>query len=99
MRGMGWEGVLHTNGKSIMPLNEIPGLHIIGLVKAGDGYLKYEKLATHTEDMMHGMSILELDIQQLHQYDWSSGHKKGLEGELKSSGIIFWFGGNGEEEL
>ena len=49
--------------------------------------------------MMHALSILEPEVQQLHQYDWSSGHKKGLEGRLAISSMNFRFGGKGGKEL
>ena len=83
----------------MLPLKESPGIRIIDPTKAGDGYWNYEKMATQTEDMMHCMLILEPDIQQLHQYNWSSGHKKGLEGGLAISSMNFWFGGKGGKEL
>ena len=38
-------------------------------------------------------------IQQLHQYNWSSGHKKDLEGRLAILSMSFWFGGKSGKEL
>ena len=52
---------------------------------------------TQTEGMIQDMFILEPDIQQLHQYDWSSGCKKGLEGRLEILSMTFLFGGKGEK--
>ena len=58
------------------PLLESPGLRIIDPTKAGDGYWNYEKMATQTVDVMYALQVLEPGIQKIHQYDWSSCHKK-----------------------
>ena len=60
----------------MLPLLESPGLRIIDPTKACDGYWNYEKIDTQTVDVMHSLRVLEPDIQQIHQCDWSSGHKK-----------------------
>ena len=77
-------------------LKESPGLRIIGPTKAGDGYWKYENMAAQTEDVMQALQVLEPDIQQLHQYDWSSGHNKSKDEGLAISSMNFNFGGKGE---
>ena len=79
----------------MLPLLESPGLRIIDPTKAGDGYWNYEKMATQTEDVMHALQVFEPNIQQLHQYDWSSGHKKNKEGGLALSSMNFTFDGKG----
>ena len=92
-------GKFYNDEKPMLPLSESPGLRIIDPTKAGDGYWNYEKMATQTEDMMHALGVLEPEFQQLHQYDWSSGHKKGLEGGLLISNTNHTFGGKGGKEL
>ena len=85
----------NADATPMLPLLESPGLRIIDPTKAGDGYWNYEKMATQTEDVMHALQVLEPNIQQLHQYDWSSGHKKNKEGGLDLSSMNFNFGGKG----
>ena len=41
------------------------------------------------------MDVLEPDHQQLHQFDWSSGHKKSQEGGLMISSMNMNYGGKG----
>ena len=52
-------------------------------------------MATHTVDVMHALQVLEPDIQQIRQYDWSSGYKKNKVGGLAISSMNFKFGGKG----
>ena len=85
--------------RSMEPLLESPGLCIIDPTKAGDGYWNYKKMATQTEYLMHALQELETEIQQLHQFDWSSGHKKGKEGALNISNTSFNFGGKGGKRM
>ena len=66
----------------MLPLDEHLGLLIFNPTKASDRYWNYEKIATETEDTMHAIQVLEPEIQQLHQYNWSSNHKKNKEGGL-----------------
>ena len=89
----------YTDETPMLPLAESPGLRIIDPTKAGDGYWNYEKMAYHMQDVMHAMSVLEPDIQQLHQYDWSSGHKKYTEGGLAVSSTSLNYGGKGGKSL
>ena len=56
-------------------------------------------MATQTVDVMHALQVLEPDIQQIHQYDWSSGHKKNKVGGLEISSMHFTLGGNGGKEV
>ena len=46
----------------MLPLLESPGLRIIDPNKAGDGYWNYNKMATHTKDVMHALQVLETNI-------------------------------------
>ena len=48
---------------------------------------------------MHALQVLEPDIQQLHQYDWSSGHKKSKDEGLAISSMNFNFGGKGVKKI
>ena len=89
----------YTNETPMLPLAETPGLRIIDPTKAGDGYWNYEKIAYQTQDVMHAMSVLKPDIQQLHQYNWSSGHKKSKEGGLAVSSMNLNYGGKGGKSL
>jgi len=82
-------GRQYIDNTPMLPLLESPGMRIIDPTKAGDGYWNYEKMAYQTEDVMHAMTVLEPNIQQLHQYDWSSGHKKSKEGGLAISSMNF----------
>ena len=52
-------------------------------------------MATQTVDVMHALQVLEPDIQQIRQYDWSSGYKKNKVGGLAISIMNFKFGGKG----
>ena len=52
-----------------------------------------------TEDLMHALEVLEPQVQQLHQYDWSSGHKKGLDRGLLISNTNFKYGGKGGKAM
>ena len=88
-------GKFYDDTTPMLPLLEIPGLRIIDPTKAGDGYWNYEKMSTQTVDVMHALPILEPGIQQIHQYDWSSGHKKNEVGGLAIPSIHFKFGGKG----
>ena len=93
-------GRLYADGTPMLPdLKESPGIRIINPSKAGDGYWNYEKMATQTEDVMCALRVLEPDIQQVHQYDWSSGHKKAKEGGLAISSMNFNYGGKGGKTL
>ena len=56
-------------------------------------------MAAQTEDVMHALQVLEPDIQQLHQYDWSSGHKKSKDEGLAISSMNFNFGGKGGKKI
>ena len=56
-------------------------------------------MAAQTEDVMHALQVLEPKIQQLLQYDWSSGHKKGKEGGLATLSVNFSYGGKGGKLL
>ena len=56
-------------------------------------------MATQTVDVMHTLKVLDPDIQQIHQYDWSSGHKKNKLGGLEILSMNFKFGGKGGKEL
>ena len=69
-------------------LKESPGLRITDPTKAGDGYWNFKKMANQTEDVLHALHVLEPHIQQLHQYDWSSGHKKWKEGGLEIARML-----------
>ena len=70
---------IYTNTNLMLPLVESPSLRIIGPTKAKYGYWNYKTMDTQTEDLMHALEVLEPEFQQLHQYDWSSGHMKGLK--------------------
>jgi len=80
-------------------LTESPGLRIIDHSKAGEGYWNYEKMAIQTEDVMTAMDTLHPNVQQLHQFDWSSGHKKSLEGGLMVNSMNINYGGKGNKRL
>ena len=79
----------------MLPLLESPGFCIIDTTEAGDGYWNYEEIGTHTVDAMQALQVMEPDIQQIHQYGWSSGHKKNKLGGLAISIMDFKFGGKG----
>ena len=94
-------GKFYVNADSTpMPqLKESPSLRIIDPTKAGDGYWNYENMAARTEDVMHALQVLEPDIKQLHQYDWSSGHKKSKDEGLAISSMNFNFDGKGGKKI
>ena len=48
---------------------------------------------------MHAMDVLDSKIQQLHQYDWSSGHARSQEGGLLIASMNFSYGGVGGKLL
>ena len=52
-------------------------------------------MARQTEDVICALQVLEPDIEQVHQYDLSSGHKKAKEGGLAISSMNFNYGGKG----
>ena len=39
------------------------------------------------QDIIHSFDVLHLNVQQLHQHDWSSGHAKSHEGGLLISNM------------
>jgi len=92
-------GNSYKDGSVMGPLVESPGLRIINPTKAGDGYWNYEKMAVQTEDTMHALGVLEPTYQQIHQFDWSSGHKKGKDDGLDVNNMNFNFGGSGGHQL
>ena len=58
-----------------------------------------KKMAAQTVDVMEALLFLKPNIQQVHQYDWSSGHKKNKEGGLATSSVNFYYGGKGGVSL
>ena len=80
-------------------LTESPGLKIIDHSKAGEGYWNYQKMARQTEDVIVAMDVLQPNLQQLHQYDWSSGHKAMGSGALMVNSMNGGYGGSGNREL
>ena len=62
--------------KGMSELRNSPGCVMIDPTKVGDGYWNFERMASQTTDVIHAMDILESHIQQLHQFDWSSGHAR-----------------------
>ena len=56
-------GKFYDDTTPMLPLLESPGLCIIDPAKASDGYCNYEKMTTHTLDVMHALQVLEPDIQ------------------------------------
>ena len=56
-------------------------------------------MANQTEDVLHALHVLETHIQQLHNYNWSSGHNKGKEGVLAIASMNFNYGGKGGKSL
>ena len=83
----------------MLPLLESPGLRIINPTKAGDGYWNYEKMAYQTEDVIDALGVLDPLCQQLHQFHWSSRHKKGKENGLDINAMNFHYGGSGGHHL
>ena len=92
-------GKFYDETTPMLPLLESPGLRIIDPTKASDGYWNYEKMATQTVDVMPALQVIDPDIQQIHQYNWSSGHKKNKGGGLAILSMNFKFGGKGGKEL
>ena len=43
--------------------------------------------------VLYAMDVLEPLVQQLHQFDWSSGHARSQEGGLKTNSMNFRYGG------
>ena len=56
-------------------------------------------MSLQTQDVIHALDCLEPNIQQLHQFDWSSGHAKGREGGLLISNMNYGYGGSGGKSL
>ena len=83
----------YDNGSVMNPLKESPGFVIIEPTKVADGYWDYEKMSTQAQDVMHSLDVLHPNVQQLHQYDWSSGHAKSREGGLLISNMNLNYGG------
>ena len=69
------------------PLKESPGFVIIEPTKLADGYWNYEKRSIQAQYVMHSLDVLHPNVQQLHQYDWSSGYAKSREGGLLISNM------------
>ena len=72
-------GRKYLDGQPMEPLVESAGIRIIEPSKDSDGYWNFEKMSEQTQDVMHTMDTLKPEIQQLHQFDWSSGHAKSRE--------------------
>ena len=92
---MSRQGKKYMDGTDMTDLESSPGLKIIDPTKAGDGYWNFEKMSLQTQDVIHALDFLEPDIQQLHQFDWSSGHAKSREGGLLISNMNYGYGGKG----
>ena len=92
-------GCTYADGQSMEPLMESPGCRIIEPSKDGDGYWNFDKMSVQTQDIMAAMDTLEPEIQQLHQFDWSSGHAKSREGGLLVSSMNLNYGGVGGKQL
>ena len=89
-------GRFYADAIPMLPsLKESPGLRIINPTKAGDGSWNYEKMARQTEDVLWALQVLDLNIQQIHNYDWSSGHAKAKEGGVAISSMNLNYGGKG----
>ena len=69
----------YENGSVINPLKESPGFVIIEPTKVADCYWDYEKMSIQAQDVMHSLDTLYPNVQQLHQFDWSSGHTKAVK--------------------
>ena len=80
-------------------LPKSPGYKIIDPTKAGDGYWNFNEMSHQAEDVMYAMDVLELEIQQLHQYNWSSGHDRSQEGGLLIANMNLYYGGVGGKSL
>ena len=48
---------------------------------------------------MHTMDVLECNVHQLHQFNWSSGHAKSREGRLIISSMNLNYSGIGRKKL
>ena len=83
----------NDKGSVMNPLKESPGFVIIEPTKVADCYWDYEKMSIQTQDVMHSLDTLHPNVQQLHQYDWSSRHAKSCEGGLLISNMNLNYGG------
>ena len=92
-------GEKYLDGTELPQLDSSPGLKIIDPTMAGDGYWNFNKMSLQTQDVIQSLNCLEPDIQQLHQFDWSSGHAKGREGGLLISNMNMNYGGVGGKAL
>ena len=81
------------------PLKVSPGLRVIDHSVAGEGYWNYIKMAIQTEDVITSIEFLRPQLQQMHEFDWSSGHKKSLEGGLAISSMNYGYGGKGNLKM
>ena len=85
--------------KAMEPLKVSPGLRVIDHSVAGEGYWNYIKMAIQTEDVITSIEFLRPQLQQMHEFDWSSGHKKSLEGGLAISSMNYGYGGKGNLKM
>lgn len=56
-------------------------------------------MAKQTEDVITAIQVLHQELQQLHQFDWSSGHKKRQLDGLAISSMNLGFGGKGNLKM
>ena len=89
----------YMDGTEMPQLKSSPGLKIIDPTKAGDEYWNFEKMSIQTQDVIHALDCLEPEIQQLHQFDWSSGHAKTRDGGLLISNMNYGYGVKGGKKL
>ena len=82
----------YENGSIMNPLKESPGFVIIEPTKIADGYWDYENISIQAQGVMYSLGVLHQNVQQLHQYDWSSGHAKSREGGLLISNMYIYYG-------
>ena len=71
---------INGHKKAMELLMVSPGLRVIDHYMAGEGSWNYIKMAIQTEDVITSINFLQPQLQQIHEFDWSSGHKKRLEG-------------------
>ena len=83
----------YDKGSVINPLKESPGFVIIEPTKVADGYWDYEIISIQAQGVIYSLDVLHQNVQQLHQYDWSSGHAKSREGGLLISNMNMNYGG------
>ena len=83
----------YENGSVMNQLKESPGFVIIEPTKIADGYWDYENISIQAQGVMYSLGVLHQNVQQLHQYDWSSGHAKSREGGLLTSNMNLNYGG------